>query len=434
MSIIVGDKLLANAGGELGAAYSGGSNNQIAWLMPAPSESVIIHKLGMRARRTSSQQNRPKVQLAIWRYDLNTGLPGELLGYTTQNEVGQTEQIYEWALQDSHPNDPLVPNGAGIRLMAGQQYFVGLQVEGGSLGIEVPVGAPTVTIYRRNLNSGNPSNPFTHANTTTGLRGAIYGVAELDTTPVSTTTGPAATVSTATPTLSATFTDAESGAPTLDRVRWIQLEVRNAVTTEILWTYEISLTGTRREAFSFSVVYGGPALGNGSYEWRIRAQDDVLEIGPWTAWHSFAVANLGAIDISVATPIGKDEDGAISNSGRPFDLSPRPGRERRGGPGSHGRSCGWDLQPLYPLPDGRSQRDRLRFLGMPRASIPRRLRSLPAPIPGRCGPEIRTGPFLPGPRMSASPSTSRQTSPAPSEPRGCLDRRPSSSGRRSTIT
>lgn len=287
---------------------SSGSNNQIAILLPQPSDSLFLHRLGAWMRQNSSS---PRVQFAVWEQNPSTLLPGKLLGYTKGLLVANTAATYEAPLTWSSVDADTGVAGSGIRLPSGASVFIGAKVLGGAVDIAIPAGAVAQTIYRKTT-SGNPTDPFANSGTQNVKAPAFYAIGEIDELPVVAITGPATTVSTAAPTLSATITDPNSGAPGQDRLRWYQLEVRAQATTALVWTYESLATPAERAAAAFSVPYNGPALSQITYEWRARAQDDVLTLGDWSAWSAFTVTNLGGIDVSNAGPTGKLESGIVT--------------------------------------------------------------------------------------------------------------------------
>jgi alpha-tubulin suppressor-like RCC1 family protein len=117
-----------------------------------------------------------------------------------------------------------------------------------------------------------------------------------------TLTSPADTaLTTATPTLSATFQDPDVG--NTGRIRY-ELCINAACTTQRPLYAGMSATGL---AIGATGTWTAPALTIGStYFWRARGQDNSGNEGAWSAWRSFTVDGPPATPVSVADGTGAD--------------------------------------------------------------------------------------------------------------------------------
>jgi hypothetical protein len=306
--VILGNKLTATTGSAF--TISNSTSNQQALILVTADQPLFIHRLGLRARRTGSVNGN--TQLAIWAYDSATQLPGELLGYTSGLTVGSTEQTLEAALVWSKNDAALGVVGSAVRIASGQKFFLGLQNDNAPIEISITLTTINTTTYRRQV-SGNPSNPF--GSPTTGSFpdiASVYAVAETNTEPTLTLTGPAANISTTIPALTATFSDANSGTPYHDRMQKYEISVKDATDT-IIWNIETTANANERSSASFSKLYNGPTLVQGTYAWQARAMDDTGVYGPFTAWRTSVISDLGVVDVAPATPTGKLELGVVTN-------------------------------------------------------------------------------------------------------------------------
>lgn len=293
-------------------AGGGGNLNQVAMIRFTPSVSGFLHTIGMLARRSGA--NNGKSQLAVWDADPVSGAPTKRLGYTatiTIAGLNHYEDTLAWSSRDAE----LGVVGAAVPVVAGTSYWLGDQND--SAGVEIAtngVSSPTATIYRRAVGSGVlPTDPFGVAAQATPRPGQIYAYVTPSTDPLATITGPAALISTATPTITATIADAEFGAPWRDRIASYVIELREQGETVLLWNPSAFIaTSAEKTANAISRVYGGPSLGSGAYELRIQVIDSAGKVGPFTDWYPFTVANQGAVDVSAATPTGKQESGIVT--------------------------------------------------------------------------------------------------------------------------
>ena len=270
--------------------------------------AVLVTHLGGFLRK---QNNTPKVEFAIWKNE--GGVPGQLLARTGVISVGNqtTGDDYQGAIVWSFDGAQFGVNNAAFRLPAGVEFFIGAQADGGAMEVALETSQAVVQVYRKNTGQpASPTDPFGSASTTNINVPSFWMFGTIDTAPTVTLTGPAASISTAAPTITGNFSDAEAAAPTYDRIKNYQLEVWDPATQIVYWSSNWIPLANRND-FSFSKVYEGSALGNGTYEVRARAQDDSGFIGDWSDWHSFTITNLGAVDVSASTPIGKDEDGVM---------------------------------------------------------------------------------------------------------------------------
>jgi hypothetical protein len=277
------------------------------------TQSCLCYSIGARMRKNSGS---PQVQFAIW--DTASNVPTARLGYTNaQDVVGSSSgsgTLQEASVKHGVADNVTGVTGSAIRLIGGHTYALGVQVDGGDADIALVSSLPTVQVFKRDTGSVDPTATFSPDATSTSRPLAVYGTATLSTAPTVTMTGPAASVSTATPTITGTFADAESGAPTRDRVRGYWIEVQTDTGTTI-WQSPQFTTPSPGIPSSFSTVYSGPTLSNGNYQVRARAEDDVMLEGDFSAWRSFAITNLGSIDMTAATPNTKLASGQSGTFG-----------------------------------------------------------------------------------------------------------------------
>ncbi|MBA3580539.1 MAG: hypothetical protein H0W42_11205 [Gemmatimonadaceae bacterium] len=106
------------------------------------------------------------------------------------------------------------------------------------------------------------------------------------------------------------MTDAQSAAPSHDRLKLWRYELRQQGQTDLVDQREFAATS----ALAFSTVYDGPSLSTGNYEVRVQGTDAVGVPGAWSGWRLFTIANLGTVDVSASGPTGKLESGAYSSN------------------------------------------------------------------------------------------------------------------------
>lgn len=275
------------------------------WVAPSPG---WVTRLGVYARRAGGD---PRIHLAVWRDD-GSGQPGQLLGRTglipvsTINAGASAEGPIIW----THP-ETSGPSTA-IRVAAGQVLRPGFRLDGGGVDLAVPAGSIDTTYHRRVVASGFPTDPFLPVETTSAPSSGIWCLFVPDTAPASPVSqAPAANTATnsLTPILEAAFVDDDSPAPTSDRLRSYQLEVRDAVTLVALWTSDTALfaaSAAERSAARFSRVYAGtPLVGGQVIHVRERVFDDHLAYSDWSAWRTITINALGQVDSSYSQPSGK---------------------------------------------------------------------------------------------------------------------------------
>jgi hypothetical protein len=309
--VIVGQKLAAAT-----TLYTGigpTTNNQAAFYKFVAASPGLLHKLGMFARGFAAKNSN--VQLAIWDTISTTNLnPGPLLGYTGPIIItGTTAALWEaplvWSNMMAEIGSP-----AAVRLVPGRTYWIGVQDDVYNVQIFSAVGTVLSNVPHKTVAVGNPTNPFGTYVAVSERQPAMYGVVTVPTGPVATPTTPSGDVNTAIPTFVADLFDAEAGTPTYDRVARYAIQVRKFGATALTWAPgEFTASTTERSAETLTKLYGGPSLEQTDYEWRIQATDDTGTVGDWSNWEFFTVTNLGSLDIASASPLGKQENGVVTN-------------------------------------------------------------------------------------------------------------------------
>lgn len=280
-----------------------------AWIAPSAG---WITRLGVWARDTSNIQDG-RLYLAVWAVT-GAGEPGTLLGRTgpIPVSIANAGASAEGAIVSSHASQggPLT----AIRVTAGQALRPGFRVDSRFVEIAAPTGSVNLTHHRRVVASGYPTDPFLPAATVTEPAAGIWFEFIPDTAPnVPTGQLPAAgaAVNPLTPTLEAAFTDDDTAAPTSDKIREYQIEVRDATTLADLWSgpaATFAASASERTAARFSRVYAGTALTGGRViQVRERVADDPLLYSAWAAWRTVTINALGQVDVSTSSPNGKVE-------------------------------------------------------------------------------------------------------------------------------
>lgn len=312
MSVILGIQISAQPVSFVTVNASTNNQRAIHTTVFVPIDPLFVTHLGMWMRRGGSDNS--KVQFAVWApSDVNPNVPGARLGYTgTVTVTGGPSSAganYEAAIVSTDVDGTA---GTALRLLPGQKYFFGFEVQ--TAGMDYGRGDVATTHYRRSVGGGNPTNPFGTASTSNELTPALYAVCETNTAPVVTMTAPPAGTSNVTPTIAGTVTDAESASPLRDRMARLWIQVRHASTSVLVWdTGWLVATTAERTAGAFTRIYAGTTLIPGeTYEARAQAEDDVGGVSDWATWSSFEIFFGGMVDVSASTPLGKQETGIIT--------------------------------------------------------------------------------------------------------------------------
>ncbi len=233
--------------------------------------------------------------------------PTARLGYTnTISPSTQMTSVANGAMYQASLTEPLL-------LRSGSKYFLEITSAGARLGHSMQqasrITATYEDFYQQNITSS--LSPTTYGGVSIGTQGHLTVWVEGDINEAPNVPGsvtPSGFVSTLTPTLSATFSDANetlSNGTAWDVVKQYQVQVRLSGSSSTLWDYTGSATSGQQSAKLVSLTYGGTTLSYGStYETRWRMSDLADAWSSWSAWTSFTINPGGTLAIPTS-PSGK---------------------------------------------------------------------------------------------------------------------------------
>ena len=99
-----------------------------------------------------------------------------------------------------------------------------------------------------------------------------------------------------------------SGAPWDDRMSRYRVEVVKDADGSVVWDQtnaEFAATAAERAANAASRLFTGSLAANTAYRWRAQVADDLGLWSEWTAARTFALTDIGSVDVSGGSPSGK---------------------------------------------------------------------------------------------------------------------------------
>ena len=312
---------LVNAAGA-GAQWTtidSATGNQRAVITASLPVAGFLYRIGAYLKKTGGQDSLPRVKFGVWAN--NDGQPGALLARTGWVNVGP-EGNYEANLAWSSSDAGAGITAGGLRLPLGTRVFVGLivgtQQARNTAFVQVlsPRSNEQARLYKRTITEGDPTSPF-GSNATSDIitTPALYAFTNDNTAPTATPTGPAnnSTTSATQPTFTGTFADADFATSSRDRISAYQIEVRQVGQEALTWTGTWPASTGERAANTFSRTMDTVSLiRTRSYQWRVRAADDLGAWGAYSAWLQFAVAAGGSVDSTNAAPNGRQNTGVVT--------------------------------------------------------------------------------------------------------------------------
>lgn len=305
----------ATSYGFVGTANSVNQRASISINMP---EHAWPYQISIRGGRRET--TIPRVALAIWATDA-AAAPDTLMARTAEFTTGT--YMLDQADGTSYTRDLQTT----AKLRSGKRYALGFVASDAQFGYGVqplanlPAGE-SGDVYRRTVAGGpTPQDPFGYTSIGSGTGWIAvwvdYEANVAPNIPTSTTPSNGASVSTLTPTFTGLFRDDNETLPNGlagDSLASVQIQVRLAGTTALLWNVTYNASSAERAARQFSAVYAGSPLATGNqYEWRARVFDQFGAASGWTnepntgqAWDTF-LTSAGYVTNDTGTPTGKQE-------------------------------------------------------------------------------------------------------------------------------
>lgn len=288
------------------------ASNQRASVYNAMPENGWGHTFGVWGGKVSGG-GAPGMRVAVWATDSSKN-PSTLLGYTASITVN-TAQTYGG---DGQAYTGTVAAGTNVQssgddaimLTAGSRYAIGVVATTYSFN-HAMIAASRFAGDNENFyyKSGTttPLNPNGYTSSSTEGWMSAWVQYQANRVPTCALSSPsdAATVTSATPTLTGTWTDADETYG--DEFKRLRIQVADNSTGDVVWdTGVASATADEKTAKAFTRVVPDSLLSAGTtYKWRSRVSDKFDTWSDWTAYRTFTVNGGGTMTAS--TPTGKQE-------------------------------------------------------------------------------------------------------------------------------
>lgn len=305
----LGSKLLSSSGGAWVGFFAASGNQfaqNLAGTLVAPSDGWITG-IGAFMRVASGT---PTLYLAAW-HSGDGSAPGNLLGRTGLITVSGSGSNHEGAIAAVSTLGGGADNQGAIRVKAGWKLFFGGTIQSGDIDVlATTILATNYEYWHRTPGAVLPTDPFAHtSNPDSAYRFAIYAEFTPDSAPnapVSLSPADAGTFAGTLPVFSGTFSDADTGSPTLDKISAYEFEVQDNADQSPLWTGAGAtfLAGTNEQTSgNYSAVYNGSALSPGDVlRWRTRTADLSGLWGAYSAWRTLTLQAAGP-QVAITSPL-----------------------------------------------------------------------------------------------------------------------------------
>ena len=284
------------------------SDNQRATIYGPFPEDGWATKLGVWGGKETTS---PAVMLCCWNVE-NNALT-DRRGYTNSFSPSAVmlDETGGAAIEANlnHMNLAYSPDAVlAMKVNAGEYYGLGFE----NITQTFPHAVNTKNqqpLHRQTVVGLPPTDPFVATNTASSAALDVWMVYQPNRAPDTPTAGlaPVGNIGTQTPTITATFTDTDSGYG--DRMKSYRIQVRQVGTTgSLLLNQTFQATAAEQTAAAISRVYNGATLSAGvQYEWRCYVTDQHDTNSEWSAWTQFTInTGVGTVTVPVgATPTGK---------------------------------------------------------------------------------------------------------------------------------
>lgn len=299
---------VSNAESDFGIVPDGEQRASVYEVMPANGWGVKVGGFG------GKQSGSPSVEFAVWLADSSMN-PGDRMGNGAEFSPGTVMAdlaggtVYESLFAAVNP--VYSPGGVSIKsikMVAGKRYAVGAQVDGGAFGHSMvaaaAINADNEKFYYRE-GTFTPTNPFGYTSSSNEGHMSAWVEYVTNRAPSSGVSAPSGTITDTTPTITGTFTDADSIYG--DRITKYRVFVYRSSDGSLMWDSGVQTpTSAEQAAGSYSIDYAGSTLVAGvSYFTKTNVAD---EFGTWSglsAGLTFTINAGGAV--TPTSPTGKQE-------------------------------------------------------------------------------------------------------------------------------
>lgn len=281
------------------------TSNQRAVVYPAATSNFWAYSGGILGGGDGT--GNPVVAVACW--NVSGGNPGSLRGSTATVTFSNT--------MTSGLSGGTVLTGtfaSAIQLYSGTQYALGYlstahdfnhgmsaaaNFSNGSGGYTQPV-----VFYFRDVSAQPPTDPMGYtSNSVQGVISVFLNVTA-NRAPTAALVSPSGTITSATPAMQYSFTDADATAGYGDKLHQYRIQVRRKSDNASFWDATFTATTAEQSAAQTNQTYAGTALVPGTtYQSRAWVSDLFATASAWTAWTDFTV-NAGGT-VTVVSPSGK---------------------------------------------------------------------------------------------------------------------------------
>lgn len=269
------------------------------------------HTIGIWAGK---QSGSPSVELGAWKADGSMN-PAGRMGYgvafspaTVMADIAGG-QSYEAAF--AAVDLEFSPGGGSpkaIKMVAGDRYAIGPQVNGGTLGHSMiaaaRISADNEKFYER-TGTSTPTDPFSYSSSSNEGHISAWIEYQRNRTPRTDILSPSGTIGSSTPSISGTFVDSDTVYG--DQMTKYRVYVRRSSDNALMWDSGIKTPSSSEQAADeFQIFYAGTALTPGvSYYSQCKVAD---EFGTWSSLSdpkTFTLNGGGAVTLTA--PTGKQE-------------------------------------------------------------------------------------------------------------------------------
>jgi hypothetical protein len=275
-----------------------GANNQRGTVYNRTTENGWAYKLGFNGGKYSGDPT-PTVKLGLYESDASM-VPTTRLAVTSGISVAA---VQSYSGDGTDYTATITP----VKLAANTRYGIGIAtsnlVQMSLRGSSSFVG-DNESLYQRTGSGATPTNPFSHTSIPANGWIAAWVEYQANRAPTAATSAPSGLITTATPTFTGTFTDADTTYG--DKLSRVRIQVTRVSDGVLMWdSGTLTATVSEASAAAFTRAYGGSTLVAGvPYQWRCQVADDFTTWSAWTSYTAFTV-NGGGMIVSATSPTGK---------------------------------------------------------------------------------------------------------------------------------